>query len=94
MGNNNEPGNLAMVPSDPSHSSFTFKPAKAIAIVCEGLRQDFKRHVPVELGVPRSIHLTHAAFADLGGDGIGTEGGAGLQRHQSVCYAQKSYFTG
>ena len=28
------------------------------------------------------IHLTHAALANLGGDGVGAEGGVGLQRHQ------------
>ena len=27
-------------------------------------------------GVSGSIHLPHAAFADLGGDGVGTERGA------------------
>ena len=30
----------------------------------------------------RSIHLAHAAFADLGGDGVGAEGGAGGEGHQ------------
>ena len=33
----------------------------------------------VSLGL---IHLAHAALADLGGDGIRAERGAGLQRHQ------------
>ena len=28
----------------------------------EGLGQDFQRHVPVELGVSRPMHLPHAAF--------------------------------
>ena len=37
--------------------------------------------VPVELGVPRTIDLPHAAFADLGGDGVWAEGGAGLEAH-------------
>ena len=27
--------------------------------------QCFQRHVPVELRIPCSIHLTHAAFTDL-----------------------------
>ena len=35
--------------------------------------------VPVELRVSGSIHLPHAAFADLGGDRIRAEGGAGLK---------------
>ncbi len=47
---------------------FPLEPIKAIRIVRERLRKDFERHVSVELGVPRSIHLAHAAFADLGGD--------------------------
>ena len=45
------------------------------------LGQDLERHVPVELGVSRSVHVTHAAFADLGGDGVGTERGARSQGH-------------
>ena len=40
-----------------------------------------QRHVPVELRVSGSIHLPHAAFADLGGDSIRAEGRAGLQWH-------------
>ena len=30
-----------------------------------------QRHVPVELGVSGPIHFAHAAFANLGGDGVG-----------------------
>ena len=63
-------------------SPVAFKPRKAIKILREPLRQDFECHVPVELGIPRPIHLPHAAFADLGGDLIGAEGGAGLKGHQ------------
>ena len=59
--------------------SFAFKASQAIRIVREGLRQDFQRHVPIELGVSRSIHLPHAAFADLGGDGIGARGSCRVQ---------------
>ena len=33
---------------------------------------------PVWLYIARPIHLPRAAFADLGGDGIRAEGGAGL----------------
>ena len=54
--------------------------AKAIRILGERLGQDFEGHVPVEFRVPGPIHLAHAAFADLGGDLIGAERGAGLQR--------------
>ncbi len=48
------------------------------------LGQHLQRHVPVELRIPRLLHLTHAAFADLGGDAVGAEGGAGFERHGSV----------
>ena len=58
---------------------FALKPGQSIGIVCKGLGQHLQRHVPVELGVSGSIHLTHAAFVDLGGDGIRAEGGACAQ---------------
>ena len=32
---------------------------------------NLQRHVPVELRVSGAIHLTHAAFAGLGRDGVG-----------------------
>ena len=43
-------------------------------VVQERLRQDLQCHVPVELGIPGSIHLPHAAFTDLGGDAVGGRG--------------------
>ena len=57
--------------------------SETIRVFSEGLRQDLERHVPVELGVPCPIHFPHPAYADLGGDGIGAEGGAGCQGHSS-----------
>ena len=36
----------------------------------------------VKPGLSGPIHLPHAAFADLGGDRVRAEGGAGLQRHR------------
>ena len=75
MGNHNEPEDLTMALSEPSRgSSFTFNPGEAIRIIGERLWQHLQRHVPIELGVSGAIHLAHAAFADLGGDGIGAEG--------------------
>ena len=35
------------------------------------------RDVAIELGVARAIDLAHAAFADLGGDFVDAEAGAG-----------------
>ena len=58
------------------HLGLTLEPGESVRIVGEGLRQDLQGHVPVELGVSCSIHLAHAAFADLGGDLIWAEGGA------------------
>lgn len=40
-----------------------------------------KRDIAVELGVPRLVHLPHAACAYGGEDFVGAEGGAGFQRH-------------
>ena len=50
-------------------------------------RTHLQRHVPVELRIPCSIHLPHAAFADLGGDQVRAECGAGLERHGWRAYA-------
>ena len=61
---------------------FTFKPGKAIRILRKRFGQHLQRDIPVALRIPRSIHLAHAAFADLGGDLVGAEGGAWLERHQ------------
>ena len=41
----------------------------------------FQRHIPIQLGISGPIYLAHAAFADLGGYGIGAEGGAGFKGH-------------
>ena len=38
--------------------------------------QHLQRHVPVELGVSRSIHFTHAPLANEGGDIVVAESGA------------------
>ena len=43
-----------------------------------------ERHVPVELRVSGSAHLPHSAFADLGGDLIYAEAGAGSEGHGRV----------
>ncbi len=60
---------------------FPFKPSESIRVIRERLRQDLQCHVPVKVGISRPIHLPHAAFADLSGDGIRAEGGAGLEWH-------------
>ena len=45
------------------------------------LGQHGEGHVPVELRVAGLPDLTHPAFADLGGDLVGAEGGAGVKGH-------------
>ena len=37
---------------------------------------------PIQTQIPRSIHFSHAAFADLGGDGIRAEPGTDFERHR------------
>ena len=44
-------------------------------------REDLDRDLVLPLRVRRLIHLPHAAFADLGGDLIRAEAGAGSQGH-------------
>ncbi len=58
------------------------EPGETFRIIGEDVREDFQGHIPAELRVPGAIHLPHAAFADLGGDGVGAEAGADLERHQ------------
>ena len=59
----------------------SLEPGEAVGVIREGSRQDLQRHVSVKLGVFGTIHSPHPAFADLGGDAVGTEGGAGFKRH-------------
>ena len=55
---------------------FKLEPRQPVGVVCEGVRQNLQGHIAAELGIGGAIHLAHAAFADLGGDGIRAEGGA------------------
>ena len=48
----------------------------------ERLGEDLQGDLAVELGIGGLIDLAHAAFADLGGDGIGAEAGADGQGHE------------
>ena len=60
---------------------FPLEPGESIRIIREGVGQDLQRHVTVELGISGLIDLAHAAFADLGGDFIRAESGAGFEWH-------------
>ena len=63
------------------HLGFALESGQPIRIRRERLGKHLDRHVSVKVGVSGSIHLPHTAFADLGGDLIRAEGGAGLEGH-------------
>ena len=50
------------------YSGLSAESLLAVAIVGKRFGQHLQRHVAIELGVPRPIHLPHAALADEGGD--------------------------
>ena len=52
------------------------RPSSESSGACE---VDPQRHIPIKLGISCSVHLPHAAFADLGGDGVRVVGGAGFE---------------
>ena len=49
---------------------------EVIRVVGDLDRQDLQRNISAELGVPRSVHLAHAASANLGYDLVGSDAGA------------------
>jgi len=61
---------------------FSLESRQPVWIGGERLRHDLQRHVAVQLGVPRSIHLAHAALTNLGDDLIRAQAGAGFERHR------------
>ncbi len=65
------------------HLGFPLEAGQPVRVGGERLGH-LKRHVPVELGVAGLPDLAHPAFADLSGDGVGAEGGAGSERHRLV----------
>ena len=56
---------------------FAGESREPFGITGEELGQDLERDVAIELGVPRPIHLAHAAYADLDRDFVDAEAGAG-----------------
>ena len=52
---------------------------EALPVLGEGRGQDLDRDVALELGVGRAVDLAHAALAELGGDLVGAEAGAGAR---------------
>jgi hypothetical protein len=55
----------------------TLEASEAIDIMREGCGQDFYRDVAVQFRIARAKDLPHPAFADLGGDFVNAEAGAG-----------------
>ena len=64
-------------------SGFTLEPGQSFRIVSEEVREDFQGHIAPELGIVRTVHLPHAALANLGSDFVRAERGAGLQGHSA-----------
>ena len=58
---------------------FALEPREARRIGRHRRRQDLDRHVAFQLAVARAIDLAHSAFADLRGDFVGAEAGAGRE---------------
>ena len=58
---------------------FALKPREPIGVSRERRRQDLDRDLAFQLGVGRPIHLPHPAFADLRGDFVDAEAGAGSE---------------
>jgi len=51
-------------------SGFALESSHPLRVLGKGFGQDFQRHVAAELGVIGTVHLTHSAFTDRGGDPI------------------------
>ena len=66
------------------HLGFPLEAGQPVRVGGECLGQYLQRHVAVELRVAGLPDFAHAAFADLGGDGVRAEGGAGLESHPYV----------
>ena len=57
------------------------EPRERVGIRGDGLGQNLDRDVPVELPVPRPVHLPHPARAERREDLVGAEARAGGKRH-------------
>ena len=52
---------------------FALEPGQSVAVRRQGWRQDLDRHLALEPGVVRAIHLPHAALAEQRGNLVGAE---------------------
>ena len=60
---------------------FTTEASEAFRMVRDLGQQDLERHVTIELGVMRAIHLAHPAGAEQGDDLVEAEARAGGEGH-------------
>ena len=58
------------------------EPGQAIRIGGERLGEDLQGHLALELRIGGLADLSHAAFADLGGDFVVPEARADVERHE------------
>ncbi len=63
---------------------FPLEPSKPVWVGCKEVGEDLQRDIPVELGVAGAIHLTHTAFADLGGHFVRTDSVTSRQCHMRL----------
>ena len=47
---------------------FALEPREPFGVARERVRENFQRHITIQLQVARTIHLAHGTSADLGGD--------------------------
>jgi hypothetical protein len=73
----------------PEPFRFALKPREPIVISGDRGRQDFDRDLVFQLRVRRAKHLPHAAFAELGGDLVDAEAGAGSEGQVVGLYGER-----
>ena len=56
------------------HLGLALEPRHAIGVLGENVRQDFDRYLAPQLSVGSPPHFAHAAFAQLGGDPVMSDG--------------------
>ena len=60
---------------------FALEPREALGILRERLRQDLDRDLTAQVRIGGSVHLAHAADADLRGNGVWTQAGTRREAH-------------
>jgi hypothetical protein len=77
-----DPGNVLMIQCSQGFG-FALKPAYALGITREFVRQELDRDITFQLGVACAIDLSHPAFAEQRSDFVGAELCATGDRHKS-----------